>query len=75
MIGGDVDTPGAFADALAVIQKGRLRETGIEEIGIGAYPEGLWRRGLRLAARHKTAILLIAAYLVVRMVMLAVLRV
>jgi methylenetetrahydrofolate reductase (NADPH) len=40
VIGGDVDTPGAFADALAVIQKGRLRETGIEEIGIGAYPDG-----------------------------------
>lgn len=40
VIGGDVDTPGAFADALAVIQKGRLRETGIEEIGIGGYPEG-----------------------------------
>ena len=32
--------PGRFADALAVIQKGRLREAGIEEIGIGAYPEG-----------------------------------
>ena len=40
VIGGDVDTLGVFADALAVIQKGRLRETGIEEIGIGAYPEG-----------------------------------
>jgi methylenetetrahydrofolate reductase (NADPH) len=40
VIGGDVDTPGAFADALTVIQKGRLREAGIEEIGIGAYPEG-----------------------------------
>jgi methylenetetrahydrofolate reductase (NADPH) len=40
VIGGDLDAPGAFADALAVIQKGRLRETGIEEIGIGAYPEG-----------------------------------
>jgi methylenetetrahydrofolate reductase (NADPH) len=39
VIGGDVDTPGAFADALAVIQKGRLRESGIEEIGIGGYPE------------------------------------
>jgi methylenetetrahydrofolate reductase (NADPH) len=35
VIGGDVDTSGPFADALAVIQKGRLRE-----IGIGAYPEG-----------------------------------
>ena len=33
VIGGDVDAPGAFADALAVIQKGRLRDTGIEEIG------------------------------------------
>jgi methylenetetrahydrofolate reductase (NADPH) len=40
VIGGDVDTAGPFPDALAVIQKGRLRETGIEEIGIGAYPEG-----------------------------------
>ena len=40
VIGGDVDTPGPFPDALAVIQKGRLREAGIEEIGIGAYPEG-----------------------------------
>lgn len=40
VIGGDVDTPGPLSDALAVIQKGRLREAGIEEIGIGAYPEG-----------------------------------
>src|SRR5271169_4622868 len=40
VIGGDVDTPGPYSDALAVIQKGRLRENGIEEIGIGAYPEG-----------------------------------
>jgi len=40
VIGGDVDTSGPFADALAVIQKGALREAGIEEIGIGAYPEG-----------------------------------
>jgi methylenetetrahydrofolate reductase (NADPH) len=40
VIGGDVDPVGPFADALAVIQKGRLREAGIEEIGIGAYPEG-----------------------------------
>jgi methylenetetrahydrofolate reductase (NADPH) len=40
LIGGDVDTPGAFADALAVIQRGKLRDYGIEEIGIGGYPEG-----------------------------------
>ena len=40
LIGGDVDTPGAFSDALAVLQRGGLREAGIEEIGIGAYPEG-----------------------------------
>ena len=40
VIGGDVDAPGVFSDALAIIQKGRLREAGIEEIGIGAYPEG-----------------------------------
>ena len=40
VIGGDVDTLGPFSDALSVIQKGRLREAGIEEVGIGAYPEG-----------------------------------
>jgi methylenetetrahydrofolate reductase (NADPH) len=39
VIGGDVDTPGPFSDALAVIQRGGLREAGIDEIGIGAYPE------------------------------------
>ena len=40
VIGGDVDKAGPFADALAVIQKGRLAERGMTEIGIGAYPEG-----------------------------------
>ncbi len=40
VIGGDIEAAGPFADALAVIQKGRLRDAGIEEIGIGAYPEG-----------------------------------
>jgi methylenetetrahydrofolate reductase (NADPH) len=40
IIGGDVDASGPFADALAVIQHGRLREAGIEDIGIGSYPEG-----------------------------------
>ncbi|HEY6022706.1 MAG TPA: hypothetical protein VIV34_00845 [Pseudolabrys sp.] len=40
LIGGDVDTSGAFADALSVIQRGGLLDAGIEEIGIGAYPEG-----------------------------------
>lgn len=40
VIGGDADAAGPFADALALIQKGGLREAGIEEIGIGGYPEG-----------------------------------
>jgi len=40
VIGGDVEPVGPFPDALSVIQKGRLREAGIEEVGIGAYPEG-----------------------------------
>jgi methylenetetrahydrofolate reductase (NADPH) len=43
VIGGDVDAAGPFADALAVIQTGRLREAGIVEIGIAAYPEGHFR--------------------------------
>jgi methylenetetrahydrofolate reductase (NADPH) len=40
VIGGDADNAEPYPDALAVIQRGRLREAGIEEIGIGAYPEG-----------------------------------
>lgn len=40
VIGGDVDTAGPFPDALAVIQRGALREHGFEEIGISGYPEG-----------------------------------
>jgi methylenetetrahydrofolate reductase (NADPH) len=40
VIGGDVDAIGPVADALAVIQKGRLPDAGIAEIGIGGYPEG-----------------------------------
>lgn len=47
VIGGDVDTSGPFIDALSVIQKGGLREAGIEEIGIGSYPEGHPRIPLR----------------------------
>ena len=40
VIGGDVDSCGPYADALALIQRGGLREIGFEEIGIAAYPEG-----------------------------------
>jgi methylenetetrahydrofolate reductase (NADPH) len=40
VIGGDVEPAGPFHDALSVIRKGRLCEAGIEQIGIGAYPEG-----------------------------------
>jgi methylenetetrahydrofolate reductase (NADPH) len=40
VIGGDIDVAGVFPDALAVIQKGHLREAGVEEIGIAGYPEG-----------------------------------
>jgi methylenetetrahydrofolate reductase (NADPH) len=40
VIGGDAAQVGPFPDALSVIQKVRLREIGIQEIGIGAYPEG-----------------------------------
>ena len=40
VIGGDTDVAGPYGDALAVIQKGDLRKCGVEEIGIGAYPQG-----------------------------------
>ena len=40
VIAGDVDQAGPYADALDVIRNGRLREAGIENIGISGYPEG-----------------------------------
>lgn len=45
VIAGDVDTSGPYPDALSVIQSGLLGEAGIEEIGIGSYPEGHPRIG------------------------------
>jgi serine/threonine protein kinase len=47
----------------------------LEGAAVSAFPEGPWRRGLRFASRHKTPIVLVAAYLVMRALMLLVLRV
>jgi methylenetetrahydrofolate reductase (NADPH) len=40
ILGGDAEVFGPFADALSIIQKGRLGTYGIVEVGIGGYPEG-----------------------------------
>jgi methylenetetrahydrofolate reductase (NADPH) len=40
VIAGDVDQAGPYADALDIIRGARLREAGIENIGISGYPEG-----------------------------------
>ena len=40
VVAGDAATAGPYADALALIQGGKLRDAGIEEIGIAGYPEG-----------------------------------
>ncbi|HET7847612.1 MAG TPA: methylenetetrahydrofolate reductase [Pseudolabrys sp.] len=40
VIAGDVETAGPYPDALSIIQSGKLREAGIEEIGLAGYPEG-----------------------------------
>jgi serine/threonine protein kinase len=42
---------------------------------VAAYPEGPLGRALRFASRHKTPILLVLAYLVMRLVLLLVARV
>jgi methylenetetrahydrofolate reductase (NADPH) len=39
-VAGDAAVAGPFPDALALIQGGKLREAGIEEVGIAGYPEG-----------------------------------
>ncbi|HWM81600.1 MAG TPA: methylenetetrahydrofolate reductase [Pseudolabrys sp.] len=40
IIAGDSDIAGPFPDALSVIERGRLGEAGIAEIGIAGHPEG-----------------------------------
>ena len=41
LIGGDIAAPlGPYADSLALLESGMLRECGIREIGIAGYPEG-----------------------------------
>jgi serine/threonine protein kinase len=47
----------------------------LEGAPVSAYPEGPWRRTLRFAGRHRVAILLVTAYLVMRMVLLLLFRV
>jgi serine/threonine protein kinase len=42
---------------------------------VSAYPEDLWRRARRFVARYRTPIVLVLAYLVMRMVLLVVARV
>jgi len=70
--------------ALAPSPDGRYADAGelgaelglfLEGAAVSAYPEGLWRRALRLAARHKAPIVLIAVYLLVRVLMLVLWKV
>ena len=42
---------------------------------VSAYPENAWRKARRFAARHRTAIALVLAYLVMRIVLLVVARI
>ena len=42
---------------------------------VSAYPENAWRKARRFAVRHRTAIALVLAYLVMRIVLLVVARI
>jgi serine/threonine protein kinase len=42
---------------------------------VWAYPENAWQRALRFAGRHRTAVALVVAYLVMRIVLLVVARI
>ncbi len=47
----------------------------LEGAAVSAFPEGPWRKTLRFAARHRVPILLVAAYLVMRVILLVAFRV
>jgi serine/threonine protein kinase len=47
----------------------------LEGDGVSAYAENPWQRARRFATRHRTAIALVLAYLVMRIVLLVVARV
>lgn len=75
----------APASLTAVADKARAAEPGdrypgvgplaadvsrfLEGLAVSAYPEGPWRKTRRFARRHRTAILLVLAYLVMRVVL------
>jgi serine/threonine protein kinase len=47
----------------------------LEGAAVSAFPEGPWRRTLRVASKYRTPILLVGAYLVMRLLLLLVFRV
>jgi serine/threonine protein kinase len=50
-------------------------ERFLEGERVWAYPENAWRRARRFVARHRTAVALVVAYLVMRIVLLVVARI
>ncbi|MGH7534139.1 MAG: protein kinase domain-containing protein, partial [Gemmatimonadales bacterium] len=46
----------------------------LEGAPVSAYPEGPWQRAVRFASRHRVPILLVAAYLVMRVILLVAFR-
>ncbi|HSN31066.1 MAG TPA: hypothetical protein VLU41_00140 [Ideonella sp.] len=61
LIAGDEAAPrGPYADALAVLREGALKDAGIREIGIAAYPEGHPRIGAAALAQAFDAKLALA---------------
>jgi hypothetical protein len=47
----------------------------LEGAAVSAFPEGVWRKTLRFAARHRTPILIVITYLAVRAMLFLVWRV
>jgi len=47
----------------------------LEGAAVSAFPEGPWRKTLRFASKYRTPILLVGAYIVMRMLLLLVFRV
>ena len=47
----------------------------LEGAAVSAFPEGPWRKALRFASRHRAPLMLVAAYIIMRVILLVAFRI